>query len=223
MTELPVRRALSLAAGLLCLTLAACSSTKKSGYHEVVDYTTPNTTLSQEEYPFDENGNYLADVVSGKTKGKRNKKTSAPEPVKSYTETYETPPEPVVASSTNYETPPAGNSAYAPVYAGGSSGSPSSSRTSSGSSFSTGHAKPKPASSSSSSPSRPKPKTVAKTTPKPKPKPAAKPSTTSHTIKKGDTLYSLANRYGTSVAAIKRSNGLSSDLLRDGRTLRIPR
>jgi LysM repeat protein len=44
-----------------------------------------------------------------------------------------------------------------------------------------------------------------------------------HTIKPGDTLYGLARRYHTTIDAIKRRNHMSSDLLRDGRTLLIPR
>lgn len=214
MTAIPPRRFISLAASLLCLSLGACKSAKpKSGYSDVVDYTTPNTNLSQSEYPFDEQGNYLADVVSGKKKGSKNKPTAAPQ---SYTETYEKPPETTVASTPNYETPPAATSnPYAPVYASGESGS--------GSTASSSKPKPKPTSSASSS--KPKSSTASKS--KPKPKPAAKPkpkaSTISYTVKKGDTLYGLANRYGTSVSAIKKANGLSSDMLRDGRSLKIPR
>lgn len=43
-----------------------------------------------------------------------------------------------------------------------------------------------------------------------------------HTVVSGDTLFSLARRYGTSVSAIKSANGLSSDLIRVGQTLTIP-
>ena len=215
MTASSLRRFTTVAAGLFCLTLASCKSTKKTGdYSGVVDYTTPDTNLSQEEYPFDEKGNYLADVVSGKKRGSKNKPIDPP---KSYTETYEKPPEPAIAaaSTPNYEIP-AVSDPYAPVY-------------SSGSTTTTAY-QPKPTartsptkSTSPSSASKPKskPKVVAKAKPKPKPKP--KSSTVSYTIKKGDTLYALANRYGTSVSAIKKASGLSSDILRDGRTIRIPR
>lgn len=217
MTVSPLRRFFPVAASVLCLGLASCSSTKnKSGYAGVVDYTTPETNLSQEEYPFDENGNYLADVVSGKKKGRKNKKVDPPKPEPTI---YEKPPEPVIAAaptaSPNYETPPA-NSAYAPVYSSGSTTATASQpKPVSGSST-----KPKGSSSSSS---KSKPKTVAKAKPKPKPKPKPQSSTVSYTVKKGDTLYGLANRYGTSVAAIKKASGLSSDLLRDGRSIKIPR
>lgn len=43
-----------------------------------------------------------------------------------------------------------------------------------------------------------------------------------HTVVSGDTLFSLARRYSTSVSAIKSANGLSSDLIRIGQTLTIP-
>ncbi|MCF6311413.1 MAG: LysM peptidoglycan-binding domain-containing protein [Verrucomicrobiales bacterium] len=44
----------------------------------------------------------------------------------------------------------------------------------------------------------------------------------SHTVVRGDTLYSLARRYGTSVNTIKNTNGLNSNLIRLGQNLRIP-
>lgn len=58
--------------------------------------------------------------------------------------------------------------------------------------------------------------------PKPKPKPPA-PKFTSHKVRRGDTLYGLAKKYGTSVGAIQKANGLNSSLIRLGATLRIPR
>lgn len=44
-----------------------------------------------------------------------------------------------------------------------------------------------------------------------------------HTVRPGDTLWILARRYETTVDAIKRLNGLTSDLLNIGQVLRIPK
>jgi nucleoid-associated protein YgaU len=44
-----------------------------------------------------------------------------------------------------------------------------------------------------------------------------------HRVKRGDTLYDLAKRYGASVQKIARVNGIRhSHILRVGTTLRIP-
>ena len=43
-----------------------------------------------------------------------------------------------------------------------------------------------------------------------------------YTVQRGDTLFSIASRYGTTVDAIKRLNNLTSNVLSIGQTLRIP-
>lgn len=60
---------------------------------------------------------------------------------------------------------------------------------------------------------------------KPKPqvvKPKVKPPIR-HTVKKGDTLYGLSRKYGTTVSRIQKANGLSGTTIRLGQTLTIPR
>ena len=47
-------------------------------------------------------------------------------------------------------------------------------------------------------------------------------ATTGHTVVKGDTLWGLSKRYGTTVEAIQQANGLTSHTIRDGQTLQIP-
>jgi LysM repeat protein len=69
---------------------------------------------------------------------------------------------------------------------------------------------------------KPRPKPVAK--PKPKPKPVkVKPKAIRHVVKKGDTLYGLARKYGSTVSKIQKANGIRGTNIRDGSTLLIPR
>ncbi len=42
-------------------------------------------------------------------------------------------------------------------------------------------------------------------------------------VKSGDTLGGIARRYGTTIAKIKKANGLRSDMIREGQTLKIPK
>ena len=51
---------------------------------------------------------------------------------------------------------------------------------------------------------------------------STKPNTTNYTVKSGDSLYSIARRFNTSVVAIKSLNNLTSNTLSIGQTLRIP-
>ncbi|MCP5536970.1 MAG: LysM peptidoglycan-binding domain-containing protein [Akkermansiaceae bacterium] len=63
---------------------------------------------------------------------------------------------------------------------------------------------------------QPKPKPVVKATPKRKPP-------IRHTVRSGDTLWALSQKYKTSVTAIQRANGLKGTNLKIGRSLLIPR
>lgn len=229
MTAKCLRRFIALSAGsiYICLGLVSCKNTPDSNYAGVVDYTTPRTNLSQEEYPFDEQGNYLADVVSGKRKGSRNRPVSAPvsSPAASYVDAYEKPPatETAVTAASMTTPPPPTSTVYTPVYSAGTAGSGSTAArkaSTSASTSKTGTAKAKPNSSTQvASKSKATSKPAARTAAKGK----SQSSTLRYTVRRGDTLYKLANRYGTSVAAIKKASGMSSDLLRDGRTISIPR
>lgn len=74
-------------------------------------------------------------------------------------------------------------------------------------------------------PSKPKTSSSSGSTAKKKTTSTAKKATSSptHTVARGDTLYGLARKYGTTVSKIKSANGLSGDLIRQGQKLKIPR
>ncbi|MCW1924170.1 LysM peptidoglycan-binding domain-containing protein [Luteolibacter arcticus] len=52
--------------------------------------------------------------------------------------------------------------------------------------------------------------------------PAPSAASTSHTVVRGDTLGAIARRYGTTSAAIKQANAMTSDTVVLGKTLVIP-
>jgi LysM repeat protein len=41
-------------------------------------------------------------------------------------------------------------------------------------------------------------------------------------VRQSETLWEIANRYGTTPARLKKANGLTSSVIRPGQTLRIP-
>jgi LysM repeat protein len=89
--------------------------------------------------------------------------------------------------------------------------------------FNAPSAKPKTSTSSSSS----TPKKVVASSSKPrtsssKSKSTAKKSGGSHKVVSGDSLYAIALKRKTTVAKLKAANGLKSDLIRPGQTLKIP-
>jgi LysM repeat protein len=80
----------------------------------------------------------------------------------------------------------------------------------------------KKATPSSPAPSTPK-KTISSSSSTKKKSPAKKsPSGSRYTVSKGDTLYGIALKKKTTVAKIKAANGLKSDLIRPGQSLKIP-
>lgn len=62
---------------------------------------------------------------------------------------------------------------------------------------------------------------TVKPTPQPTVKPTPKPVPTYYVVKKGDTLYSIAKKYKTTVAAIQKLNGLKSTTIAAGQKLRV--
>ena len=56
----------------------------------------------------------------------------------------------------------------------------------------------------------------------PGPSPTPTGNTVPHTVAKGDSLWGLAKRYGTSIEAIQAANGLAGTNIQAGQTLQIP-
>lgn len=82
--------------------------------------------------------------------------------------------------------------------------------------------KPKPhtpeaaAAASGKKPEAPAKKPVAK-------KAVAKPKITSVKVAKGDTLWAISQKHGTTVAALKKANKLKSDVIKIGQVLKLPK
>ncbi len=194
---IPMRRISLLILSAILPMLSQCGGI---GGYKSISYSkgklaTPPTTLSQRDYPFDSKGRYRTDwVKSGSTK-KRSKS--------SFVTAAAPPAQPSVAQS-----PPKTSSRK--------SKSKQSSKTMTVASNTTRSSKPK---------SPPPPVYTpppAPTLPKPKASTPKKPQARYHNIAKGDTLWGISRRYKVSIPAIKTANGLSSDLIRPGQTLRIP-
>jgi len=66
------------------------------------------------------------------------------------------------------------------------------------------------------------PSTATTTLPAPSPGPT-EAQYIEYVVRYGDTLYSIARRYGTTVEAIKTANGLNSNVIQAGQRLRIPK
>lgn len=150
--------------------------------------------------PFDSRGNYVEKWADDKSKGRWwRSSTAKPSAVAKNEPTPPVVAPPVIASNVTPR-PPIASRPYNP---------------------------PRPPVGSANRPTpRPRPAVVSK--PKPKPRPVAKTKPKSkppirHTIKKGDTLYGLSRKYGASVTAIQRANGLKGTNLSIGKSLLIPR
>lgn len=149
--------------------------------------------------PFDSAGNYREDWADDPSKWRRPGSRHANPPADEL---------PVIAK---HEQPPANANPLAPSVSSGSKPSPAV------------QSKPRETT---------RPTTTAKVTPKPKPKPTVvkakpkpkpKPQSTRYVVKKGDTLSGIASRYGSSVSAIQRANGISGSLIRPGQSLVVPK
>jgi 2',3'-cyclic-nucleotide 2'-phosphodiesterase (5'-nucleotidase family) len=70
---------------------------------------------------------------------------------------------------------------------------------------------------------KPEPKPVPKPEPKPEPKPKPEPPAAVYTVKKGDTLWGIAKKYGTTWQVLRDINKLKNpDLIYPGQKIKLP-
>lgn len=191
---------------LLCglispIVLTQCKTT--SGTYKDVSYdptklkTPSGHGMEKKDYPFDENGAYRKDWVKNNASGRD---SSASQSSDSSTQTAAVAPTAGGGGgSTSYPTYAEASAARSSENFVGPSGESAPGSTAPVESIVTTSA---PVSAPSS------------------PAPSSEPSY--HKVKSGDTLFSLSSRYSTSVAELKRLNGLKSDSIRVGQSLRIP-
>lgn len=67
----------------------------------------------------------------------------------------------------------------------------------------------------------PKPKPQTQTPVQVKPKPSTQPKAVYYTVKKGETLFSIAKKFGTSTTAIQKLNNMRTTNLKIGQILRV--
>ncbi|MCF6313016.1 MAG: LysM peptidoglycan-binding domain-containing protein [Verrucomicrobiales bacterium] len=211
--------ALLLATLLPLLTQCGGIGGYKSIHYSKGKLSTPPTTLSQRDYPFDAKGRYRTDWVKGGSTKKRSmssfrssaaapsqpslaQNTTPPPPSKSKSKSKNRTIQARVPKSTSRKSKPSAPSTAMTVAANTTRQRKPSPRA----------AAPEPVYTPPPAPSPPKAKAPA----------PAKPKARYHTIGKGDTLWGISRKYKVGVAAIKSANGLSSDLIRPGQTLRIP-
>ncbi|HQW29829.1 MAG TPA: LysM peptidoglycan-binding domain-containing protein [Verrucomicrobiales bacterium] len=205
----PQRALLFLFAGsLLPAFLTQCTSTTPKTYKDVsydpAKLKTPTGHgLERDDYPFDESGAYRKDWVKNNTKGRDRSASKQEESQTSLASTESASPG-GTSGSTSYPT-------YSEASASRASGNFV------GPAEGAGASNPVPVESSGASASG---GTVLASTPAPVKTQST--ATRYHKVSSGDTLFSLAGRYKTSVAEIKRVNGLSGDSIRSGQSLRIP-
>ena len=197
---------LALITPLVLLTHCAGKGYKAASYSSE-KLATPTHNMSQRDYPFDADGDYRKDWVkngstrpgSGNVGSKRPSASSSSAPASSST----------VAANTR--------TATAPTRSSSSSSSTSAPRT-----ISPPRTTTVPAARSSSTSTttyRPAPAPAPKPKPKPKPTP---PPARYHKVEAKQTLWAISQKYGVTVAALQRANGLSGTLIRPGQSLRIP-
>lgn len=202
----------TVARGLLVViaaALGACTSPQQKMTITPESIATPPHRMPRAEYPFDASGRYIdAWAAEGAVRYGRRVNTDRSEDGRNEpTAPPERRPLVIPVSQSSQPTPTAANRTAA--------SQPAASPTRK----STASSPPPPRKTTAKPTAKPTAKSTAKSTAKT----AAKPRTTSHIVKRGDSLSSLSKRYGVTIQAIKKANSLKSNMIRDGRKLVIPR
>jgi LysM repeat protein len=119
---------------------------------------------------------------------------------------------------------PSANPTMSPVPSASASRLPSASPSNSASPSKAPSASPTPSKTASPTPSKtatPAPSPTATKSPTPTPSPTA--TTTKYVVVAGDNLTKIAAKFGVTVSALKAANGLTSDIVKLGQALVIPR
>jgi LysM repeat protein len=186
---------------VIATALGACTSPQQKMTMTPESIATPPHRMPRAEYPFDASGRYVdAWAAEGAVRYGRRINTDRSEDGRNEpTAPPERRPLVIPVAHSDQPTPTAANrTAASPTKKSTASSTP-----------------PPPRKTTAKPTAKPTAKTTAKT--------AAKTRSTSHIVKRGDSLSSLSKRYGVSVQALKKANSLKSNMIRDGRKLVIPR
>jgi len=192
------RRRAALVAALVAPALLTQCRTSVQSYEEIqYDPATLQTPaghgMEKKEYPFDDDGNYRKDWVRNDSSGRTRSSYDLPEvEPEATTPSQEAGPRMASATDSTNSTLPAVN-----VSASDAPYPGDADETDGASPTSEPASAPVESSSASEEPSY-------------------------HRVATGDTLFALARRYDTTVAELKRVNGLTGDTIREGQSLRVP-
>ncbi len=185
---------------LLCQCKTSTGTYKDIAYDPSKLKTPAGHGLERKDYPFDEQGNYRKDWVQNGARGRD--RSAAPAPAAPASPTESAPSKPY------------------PTYAQASADRTGASMAASASAPASAASSEAPASESESPADEEGPILLASSEGEEASATPASPSY--HRVSSGDTLFSLASRYNTSVGDLKRINGLSGDRIRAGQSLRLP-
>lgn len=202
--------------GLAPLFLTQCKSTTAKSYKDIsydpAKLKTPaGHGMERKDYPFDEQGNYRKDWVKNNATGRDPSASGSSSATQ-------------IASSSSSTSASGSYPTYAEASAARATGSAAASAAASAATVAPASFVG-PADTTISAPGSSSEVLLASAPVSPAVEsapPAPQRTASYHKVSSGDTLFALANRYSTSVSELKRVNGLGSDQIRVGQSLRLP-